>query len=72
MKTILAGYPSVNIISIICLAIKNVVISGEKNCKIPVIRADMIAEFIESYNGNETLSKGEIEKIAKLIESYEV
>lgn len=43
-----------NIISIICIANDKAIIEGSENCPIPIVKSDMLVEFIENWNGNET------------------
>lgn len=42
-----------NIISIICIANDKAIIEGSENCPIPIVKSDMLVEFIENWNGNE-------------------
>lgn len=60
---------SIPIIDIICLAHPNLIISGQKNSKIPVIRKDLLGNFIMSYKNN-ILDKNEIKKIEQKIELH--
>ena len=38
------------IISIICIANDKAIIEGVENCTIPIVKSDMLVEFIENYN----------------------
>lgn len=39
-----------NIISIICIANDKAIIEGVENCVIPIVKSDMLVEFIEKWN----------------------
>lgn len=41
-----------NVISIICIANDKAIIEGIENCPIPIVKSDMLVEFIEKWNGN--------------------
>ena len=41
------------IISIICIANDKAIIEGSENCPIPIIKSDMLVEFIENYCKNQ-------------------
>ncbi|WP_141031582.1 nuclease-related domain-containing protein [Campylobacter devanensis] len=38
------------VISIICIANDKAIIEGSENCPIPIIKSDMLVEYIENYN----------------------
>lgn len=71
IKSIIQDYdPEIKIISIICLANSGVMIEGEGNCTIPIVRADLITSFIESYKLDCCLDQATIDKVAEIIDSY--
>lgn len=50
---------AIPIIDVICLAHPNLMIAGQENSSIPVIKKDLIADFIVDYRTNE-LTRGDI------------
>ena len=56
--------------SIICLANPRVLVSGQEYCKVPVLRADLLAQFIEEQPSPRMLSREEMEDIHKLITAH--
>lgn len=60
----------VNIISVICMAHPKLIIEGSENCTIPLIKSDMLVEFIENYETEKILSKEERESYQKIIENH--
>lgn len=43
-----------NIISIICIANDKAIIEGIENCVIPIVKSDMLVEFIEKWASSDT------------------
>ena len=64
--------PDIPVISIICIANDGVIIKGRSNCKIPIVKADLLQDFIEEYQTPVNLSKEEIEATLHTIDSYKV
>lgn len=64
--------PDIPVISIICIANDGVIIKGRANCKIPIVKADLLQDFIEEYQTPVNLSKEEIEATLHTIDSYKV
>ena len=57
-----------NVISIICIANDKAIIEGSENCPIPIVKSDMLVEFIENWNGNEAkISDSQMEQCVKVI-----
>lgn len=42
------------VISIICIANDKAIIEGSEHCPIPIVKSDMLVEFIENWDGNDT------------------
>lgn len=56
------------IISIICIANDKAIIEGSENCPIPIVKSDMLVEFIENWDKNEIkLSEAKKEECVKAI-----
>lgn len=64
--------PDIPVTSIICIANDGVIIKGRSNCKIPIVKADLLQDFIEEYQTPVNLSKEEIEATLHTIDSYKV
>lgn len=62
---------NVPIIDVICLAHPNLIVSGQENSKIPVVKKDLLGDFIMNYK-QPTLSKDEIEKIFFEIQAHKM
>lgn len=60
----------VPIINIICMAHPKMIIEGVENCSIPLVKSDLLVEFIETYKSDVSLSTDEINDCVKKIESY--
>lgn len=60
----------VPIINIICMAHPKMIIEGVENCSIPLVKSDLLVEFIETYKSDVSLSDDEISECIKKIESY--
>jgi NERD domain protein len=69
VKSIISDIP---VTSIICIANDGVIIKGRSNCKIPIVKADLLQDFIEEYQTPVNLSKEEIEATLHTIDSYKV
>ena len=63
---------AIPVTSIICIANDGVIIKGRSNCKIPIVKADLLQDFIEEYQTPVNLSKEEIEATLHTIDSYKV
>lgn len=61
------------IISIICIANDKAIIEGSENCPIPIIKSDMLVEFIENWDKNEMkISNLQMEQCVKEIYNHMV
>ena len=45
------------IISIICMAHPKMIIEGVENCSVPLVKSDLLVEYIENYGGKRPLLK---------------
>ena len=63
---------NINIISILCIANDKVIIEGSENFTLPIVKSDMIVEFMEKYNAGGNLTQKEIDKCCKLIYEHMV
>lgn len=62
----------VNIVSILCIANDKAIIEGSENFPMPIIKSDMIVEFLETYKGDITLSSEDIKICSNLIYEHMV
>ena len=60
----------VPIINIICMAHPKMIIEGVEHCSIPLVKSDLLVEFIETYKSDVSLSDDEISECIKNIENY--
>lgn len=60
----------VPVMSVICLANSQVIIEGIQNSKVPIIKSDLLVEYIESYRNGEDLSKDEVVQCKESIERH--
>lgn len=61
------------VISIICIANDKAIIEGSENCSIPIIKSDMLVEFIENCNEEEMkMSDSQVEHCVNAIYSHMV
>ncbi|GFI61441.1 hypothetical protein IMSAG049_00600 [Clostridiales bacterium] len=61
------------IINIICMAHPEVIIEGVENCDVPIVRSDLLTEFIEKYEPKgKALSEEKMEECLKRIEEHMV
>lgn len=67
MKSIIKDIP---IVSIICIANPQVIIEGVENSKVPVIKSDLLIDYIESYKTDKRLLDYEQMNCKKEIEKY--
>lgn len=58
------------IINIICMAHPKLIIEGVENCSVPIIKSDLLVEFIETYTSDANISEDEIKKCVTQIENY--
>lgn len=59
------------LIGVICISHPNAILEGAENCSVPLVKSDLLHEFIESYPpGNKLLSQEEIENCLSLIERH--
>lgn len=63
---------SVPIVSIICLANDGVVIQGRDNCKIPVVKVELLEDFICCTQAPQELSKNQIVELIQKINRHKV
>ena len=61
----------VPIINVICMAHPNLMISDQGNSLIPVVKKDLLADFIVNYKPA-GLNVGDIENLRTKIEAYKV
>lgn len=61
------------VISIICIANDKAIIEGSENCPIPIIKSDMLVEFIENCDEDETkISYSQVKQCVNAIYSHMV
>ena len=60
----------INIISIICMAHPKMITEGVENCSIPIVKSDLLVEFIESYKYDKLLSSEEMKICLETINKY--
>ena len=60
----------VNIISVICMAHPKLIIEGSENCTIPLIKSDMLVEYIENYKTDINLTREKMEDYQKILENH--
>lgn len=61
------------VISIICIANDKAIIEGSENCPIPIIKSDMLVEFIENCNEDEAkISDSQVKQCVNAIYSHMV
>lgn len=61
------------VISIICIANDKAIIEGSENCPIPIIKSDMLVEFIENCDEDETkISDSQVKQCVNAIYSHMV
>ena len=70
LKSFLPG--DINVVSILCIANDKVIIEGSENFTLPIVKSDMIVEFMENYNDDSDLSQNEINKCCELIYEHMV
>ncbi len=59
------------VVGVICIAHPKAIIEGAENCSVPLVKSDLLHEFIEKYPSREkTLSKEEIESCLLRIDNY--
>ena len=59
------------IICMICMAHPKMIIEGVENCNVPLIKSDLLVEYIENYDlGTSSLTDADISKIRNQIEKY--
>lgn len=61
---------NVNVISILCLAHEGVLIDGIDNFPIPIVRSDMLIEFIENYTVENNMSDADVSKVIEILQKY--
>lgn len=68
LKSFMKGIP---VIGVICIAHPNAIIEGTENCLAPIVKSDLLKDFIKSYPaGEKELSKEEIEECLWLLEEH--
>ena len=60
----------IEIIDIICMAHPKMIIEGVENCTIPLIKSDMLVEYIENYDNGKMISDYEIQRCVECIKEY--
>ena len=60
------------IISILCMAHPKMIIEGVEYCPVPLIKSDLLVEYIEQYPAILPLTEAQIQKCLDQIESYRV
>ncbi len=58
------------IISLICLANPELIIEGQENSKVPVLKSDIVTEFIVDYRPTKLLSLEEMKALKNLISQH--
>lgn len=69
-EKVLRSIINVPIISLICLANPQAIIRGGENSKVPIIKSDLLVEYIESYRSDIVLTEEEKLKCKQTIEKY--
>ncbi len=70
LKSIL--HQSVPIISVICMAHPKMIIEGSENCVIPIVKSDMLVEFIENYTSDKEMTMEDMQECLSTINTYMV
>lgn len=61
------------VISIICVANDKAIIEGAENCPIPIVKSDMLVEYLENYNLiDSNMTDSQKEECIKAIYQYMV
>lgn len=66
MKSIVGDVP---VTTVICIANDGVIIEGRKNCKMPIIKVELLQDFIKGVKVERKLTESEIKDITKRIQS---
>lgn len=70
-KLIRSFLPSdVPVTSIICLANPRVIVKGQENCQFPVLRWDLLAQYIEEQPSKITLSREDMEALHEQVKAH--
>lgn len=62
--------PEIQVSSIICLANQHTFVKGQENCNIPVLKWDLLAQFIEERPAEKKLSREEMEAVHEQIKEH--
>ena len=62
----------VSVSSIICLANDNAIVEGTTNSSVPIVKCDMLVEYIENNYDDMILSDDEINECAKIIDEHRI
>lgn len=61
------------VVSIICVANDKAIIEGAENCPIPIVKSDMLVEYLENYNSNDSdMTDSQKEQCIETIYKYMV
>ena len=60
----------VPVTSVICMANARVLVKGQEYCKVPVLRWDLLAQYIEEQPSEKKLSRDEMEAVHEQIKAH--
>ncbi len=69
LKSVL--HDDIPVIGLLCMSHPKIIINGIENCVIPIVKSDLLTEFIENYAcGSRGLSSSQIKECLNCIEHY--
>ena len=69
LKSVL--HDDIPVIGLLCMSHPKIIINGIENCVIPIVKSDLLTEFIENYaSGSRGLSSSQIKECLNCIEHY--
>lgn len=63
---------NVPVTSVLVMAHPTTIIEGVENCVIPLVKSDLLGEYITNYQSSRTLTADEMNEVRDLIEKYRV
>lgn len=63
---------SVNVVSILCIANDKAIIEGSENFSLPIVKSDMLVEFLENYTADVIMTHEDVKKLSELIYEHMV
>lgn len=62
--------PEIPVSSIICLANPHTLVKGQENCNVPVLKWDLLAQYIEEWKSKKKLSREEMDAVHEQIKEH--